>query len=126
MEGFLVGRAGFVGNFVSTLTSDGSSLTLPALEYLGLPDHVANGTNRLSVVAFGLVGTINFSRQGLVDWRKGPRIVGVIALGTLTGALIAVDMSDTLLDITVITGLLVVLGLPLAKPGRWLEGRGER
>ena len=68
LEGFLVAIAGFVGGFVSTLASNGSSVTLPALEILGLPEHVANGTNRISVVT--LAGTIHFYREGLVDWRE--------------------------------------------------------
>ena len=48
LESVLVGIAGFVGGFVSTLASNGSSATLPALGLFGLPEHVANGTNRLS------------------------------------------------------------------------------
>ena len=67
----LVTVAGFVGGFVSILASNGSSVTLPSLELFGLPEHAANGTNRLSVVALGLIGTIHFSREGLIDWRKG-------------------------------------------------------
>ena len=62
----LVAVAGFVGGFVSILASNGSSITLPALEFFGLPEHVANGTNRLSVVALGLVGTIHFSHLELL------------------------------------------------------------
>jgi uncharacterized membrane protein YfcA len=57
LEELLVAIAGFIGGFVSTLASNGSSVTLPALELLGLPEHAANGTNRLSVVALVLVGS---------------------------------------------------------------------
>jgi uncharacterized membrane protein YfcA len=110
LEGVLVAVAGFVGGFVSTLASNGSSVTLPALDLLGLPEHVANGTNRLSVVALGLVGTIHFYREGLVDWREGARIAVLIALGTVVGAFIAVDLSNAVLDAIVIAGLLLVLG----------------
>ena len=99
LEQFLVAIAGFVG----TLASNGSSVTLPALDLLGLPEHVANGTNRLSVVALGLVGSVHFYREGLVDWRE--------------------DLSDTILDIVVIAGLLLVLGMLLARPGHWLRGK---
>ena len=122
-EELLVATAGFVGGFVSTLASNGSSVTLPALELLGLPEHAANGTNRLSVVALGLVGTISFYREGLIDWRKGARIAVLIALGTAAGSFIAVDLSDVILDAIVVGGLLLVLGMLLARPGRWLEGR---
>jgi uncharacterized membrane protein YfcA len=48
LEALLTAIAGFVGGFVSTLASNGSAVTLPALEFLGLPEHVANGTNRFS------------------------------------------------------------------------------
>src|SRR5215211_912545 len=117
LEQFLVAIAGFVGGFVSTLASNGSSVTLPALDLLGLPEHVANGTNRLSVVALGFVGTVHFYREGLVEWREGARIAVLIALGTLAGSFIAVDLSDAILDIVVIAGLL------LARPSHWLQGK---
>jgi uncharacterized membrane protein YfcA len=124
LEDLLVAVAGFLGGFFSTLASNGSSVTLPALGLLGLPEHVANGTNRLSVVALGLVGTIHFARQGLIDWREGARIAALIALGTVAGSFAAVDLSNAALDAIVVAGLLVVLALLLARPGRWLEGRG--
>ena len=123
LEEFIVAIAGFVGGFISTLASNGSSIALPALGFLGLPEHVANGTNRLSVVALGLVVTIHFSRGGLVDWREGARIAALIALGTVVGSFIAVDLSDAALDAIVVTGLLLVLGLLLAGPSHWLQGR---
>jgi uncharacterized protein len=84
---------------------------------------VANGTNRLSVLALGLVGTISFARRGLVDWRKGAWIAACIAPGTIVGSSAAVELSDAVLDATVISGLLLVLAMILARPGRWLRGR---
>ncbi len=123
LEALLTAIAGFAGGFVSTLASNGSAVTLPALEFFGLPEHVANGTNRLSVVALGLMGTIAFYREGLIDWRKGAPIALLIALGTIVGSFIAVEFSEALLDAILITGLLLVLGMLLVRPGRWLEGK---
>jgi uncharacterized membrane protein YfcA len=119
LEAILVAIAGFV----STLASNGSSVTLPALDLLGLPEHTANGTNRLSVVALGLVGTISFARERLIDWRKGAWIAALIAAGTIVGSLAATRLSDAALDAIVIAGLLLVLGMLLLRPGRWLEGK---
>ena len=124
LKELLVTIAGFVGGFFSILASNGSSVTLPALQFFGLPEHVANGTNRLSVVALGLIGTIHFSREGLVQWRKGAWMAASIALGTLVGALLGVDLSNTILDAIVITGLFVVLGMLLIRPSHWLQGKG--
>ena len=123
LEALLVALAGLVGGFISTLASNGSAVTLPALELLGLPEHVANGTNRLSVVALGLVGSVGFLRRGLVDWRKGSWIAALVALGTAVGSFIAVELSEVVLDGIVAAGLLFVLGLLLFEPGRWLRGR---
>lgn len=123
LETLLVAIAGFVGGFVSTLASNGSAVTLPALEVFGLPEHVANGTNRLSVIALGLMGTIGFHREGHIDWHKGGWIAVFIALGTIVGSFIAIDFGEALLEAIVIMGLLVVLGLLLVRPSRWLEGK---
>jgi uncharacterized protein len=123
LETLLAALAGLIGGFVSTLASNGSAVTLPMLEFFGLPEHTANGTNRLSVVALGLMGTIGFYREGLVDWRRGGRIAVLVALGTVVGSLIAVEFSEVLLDTIVIAGLLLVLGMLLVRPGRWLEGK---
>ena len=124
LEALLTAVAGFVGGFVSTLASNGSTITLPALEFFGLSEHTANGTNRLSVVALGLIGTVCFYREGLlIDWRRGGWIAVLIALGTIVGSSVAVEFSETALDAIVIAGLLLVLGLLLFRPGRWLEGK---
>ena len=124
LKEILVTVAGFVGGFVSILASNGSSVTLPALELFGLPEHAANGTNRLSVVALGLIGTIHFSREGLIDWRKGAWMAALIALGTMVGSIADVDLSDAVLDAVVIVGLFLVLGMILLKPSHWLQGKG--
>ena len=123
LEMLITAIAGFVGGFVSTLASNGSAVTLPALEFFGLSEHTANGTNRISVVALGLFGTIGFYREGLIDWRKGTRIAVFIAAGTVVGSLIAVRFGEALLEAIVVAGLLIVLGLLLIRPGRWLGGR---
>jgi len=39
------------------------------------------------------------------------------------GSSAAVELSDAVLDATVISGLLLVLAMILARPGRWLRGR---
>jgi uncharacterized membrane protein YfcA len=56
-----------IAGFVSILAGNRSSVTLPPLEFLVLSEHMANGTNRLSVVTLGLIGTIHFAREGLID-----------------------------------------------------------
>ncbi len=50
---------------VNTLSGNGSAITLTILmELLGLPADVANGTNRVGVLANGIGGTVAFGRAG--------------------------------------------------------------
>jgi uncharacterized protein len=98
LEALLVGIAGLLGGFVNTLAGNGSAFTLPALELFGLSPEAANGTNRLSIVALGLVGTVSFHRQGLIDWRVGIRVALPKALGTIAGSIVAVEISEAVLD----------------------------
>jgi uncharacterized membrane protein YfcA len=44
-------------------------------------------------------------------------------LGTIAGSIVAVEISEAVLDAIVIAGLLVILGLLLVKPDRWIEGK---
>ena len=52
--------AGLVGDFVNTLAGNGSAFTLPALEFAGWSNDVANGTNHLSIIAFAKVWMFRF------------------------------------------------------------------
>jgi hypothetical protein len=55
--------AGLLGGFVNTLAGGGSLVTLPALLLLGLPADVANGTNRVGVLAQSLVAARGLGRD---------------------------------------------------------------
>jgi uncharacterized membrane protein YfcA len=80
LEAILVDIAGFVGGFVSTPASNGSSITLSEPEPFGLSEHEANGTNRLGGVALGLTGSVVLFREGLVDLRQAASITAFVAV----------------------------------------------
>ena len=79
LETLLVAAAGLVGGFASILASNGSAVTLPALGFLGLPEDVAKGMNRLSVIAVGRGVVATFYPLGLVNWRSGALISALAA-----------------------------------------------
>ena len=57
--------AGFTAGVINTLAGGGSLLTLPVLIFMGLPPHVANGTNRIGIVLQALVGTAGYRSKGV-------------------------------------------------------------
>ena len=60
---------GFVAGFINVMAGGGSSLTVPAMVLMGLPGPVANGTNRIALLAQNISSTIGFIRKGYSDWR---------------------------------------------------------
>ena len=117
--------AGFAAGFINTLAGSGSLVSLPVLIFLGLPANVANGTNRVAILAQNIVGVKSFDQQKVLD-RRGALILAVPAiLGSLIGAQIAVNLNEAMLR-RVIGGLMIaMLVVILARPKRWLHGSAE-
>jgi uncharacterized membrane protein YfcA len=60
---------GILSGALNVLAGGGSFITLPLLLFLGLPASIANGTNRVGVLAQNIGGVMGFHRHGVLDWR---------------------------------------------------------
>lgn len=83
----ILALVGAAAGFVNTVAGAGSLLSLRALMLFGLPAQVANGTNRVPVVAQSIAATLGFAKHGklpraAVLWAAAPA-----SLGALAGAL---------------------------------------
>jgi uncharacterized membrane protein YfcA len=81
--------AGFVAGVINVLAGGGSFLTLPVLIASGLPVHVANGTNRISVVVQGLFATRDYHKKGAFDAKLYKKLLPPVLLGSILGAYLA-------------------------------------
>jgi hypothetical protein len=115
--------AGFAGGFINTLASSGSAITLPLLIFLGMSPDVANGTNRVPIVASSAVSLLTFHRAHVIDWRSGLLLTIPITLGSLAGAALAANVPPQALGKFIIAAVAVALFLLLVKPGRWLRAQ---
>ena len=82
----LLATAGVAAGALNVIAGGGSFLILPLLLFLGLPAALANGTNRVGVLAQNIGGLAGFHRHRMVDWPWAfkasiPALVGS-ALGT--------------------------------------------
>lgn len=118
----LVLITGVICGIINTLAGSGSLISLPVLMFIGLPVHVANGTNRIGILFQNLVGTVNFKRQKVLDVAVGTRVAVPSVLGSIAGAFIVLELNERAVEI--IVGIVLVLMLvPLwYKPDRWLKG----
>lgn len=122
----LVVFAGVLAGFINTLAGSGSAITLGVLLFLGLPADMANGTNRVGVVALGLGSMAALDKKlvrGLL--KKGRYIVVTTFIGALVGALVVVEINEAALE-KVIGGLMIVLlFVVLFNPKRWLQDSAQ-
>ncbi len=126
MEWYLypaVVAVGLLAGFVNTLAGSGSLLTLPFLMFLGLPANVANGTNRIAILLQNVVSVGGFRRKKVLSFREGLLFALPAVAGAVAGARIAVHLNEEMMRRTIGILLLIMVGLILFKPSRWLQGR---
>jgi uncharacterized protein len=94
LEVALLAGAGLVAGALNTIAGGGSFLTLPILLFLGLPAAVANGTNRVGVLAQNVSGTWGYHRHGAMDWGFALRASVPAVIGAGVGAWFALRVPD--------------------------------
>jgi uncharacterized membrane protein YfcA len=85
----LVGTA---AGFLNVMAGGGSLLTVPVMVFMGLPGPVANGTNRIAILAQNLTAIATFFRRGYQDFRLSLSLAACAIPGALAGALVGVQL----------------------------------
>lgn len=98
---------GVIAGVINVLAGGGSFLTLPVLILSGLPVHVANGTNRISVVVQGLFAAASYHKKGEFDSTLYRRLLPPILLGSVVGAALATRIDPK--ELRFVFGVLFVL-----------------
>ena len=83
-EIFALGVIGAIAGFMNVLAGGGSLLSVPALILFGLPGPVANGTNRIAILAQAAVATAAYFKRGI----RNIRLSATLSLSLLPGAIV--------------------------------------
>lgn len=112
---------GFLAGIINTMAGNGSAITLSLLIFSGLPAPVANATNRVGVLAQTLtaVGSLRKTPRTKMLMKQALWYFIPATLGSLTGALLAIDIPDQVLRYVIGGVMLFLLFTLLYKPGRW-------
>lgn len=116
---------GIVAGFVNTLAGGGSLLTLPLLMVLGMPADLANGTNRVSVLAQSIASAHEFDRVGRLDRAHVASVVPITVAGALLGAWVASSVPAGVLKPVLVASLLLVAATLVYKPRLLAPPEGE-
>lgn len=83
---------GVVAGFLNVMAGGGSLLTVPVLVFMGLPGPVANGTNRIAILAQNVTAVITFFRRGFSDFKLSLTLAACAIPGSVAGALLGVNL----------------------------------
>lgn len=108
--------AGFFAGFVDSIAGGGGLISLPALLSVGVPPHMALGTNKLQSSFGALTASINYSRKGLVDFRGVLAGILFTALGAVGGTVTIQLMSAKVLGYIIPVLLVAVFFYTLFSP----------
>jgi len=101
---FIVGA---IAAFINVNAGGGSSLTLPALIFLGLDASVANGTNRVAILFQNISAVYSFKKEKYFEL-KNSLVLSLLSLpGAIAGALFAVKISNEAFE--KILGIIMIL-----------------
>lgn len=113
---------GFIAAIMNTLAGYGSIITLTILmDVLGLPANMANGTNRVNILANSLAGSLGYHKNGKLDFSNGKWLIIIVCIGALCGVLLAINVSNEQFR-AIFKYLIIVLFLSIIiKPKRWIR-----
>lgn len=117
---------GLAAGFINTVAGGGSLLSLPALIFLGLDPVVANGTNRIAILAQNINGVLAFRHRGHFHGKLAVTLALPALAGAYLGSMVAIRIEgETFNRILAVVMVGVVLYSAFGGRGRGSEGPPE-
>ncbi len=105
----VLAAAGVVSGFLNVMAGGGSLLTVPIMVFMGIPGPVANGTNRIAILAQNLTAVTTFFRRGFSDFKFSLGLAACSIPGAVAGALVGTRLEGVWFNRTVAAIMLGVL-----------------
>ena len=117
---------GVASGWINVLAGGGSILSVPAMVFLGLPGPVANGTNRIGIIAQNVFAVWGFFRQGFSDFRLSASLAACAAAGAFFGANVGARLDGVWFERTLAVVMIAILIIMLTGAGqKKVNHRGE-
>ena len=71
---------------INVIAGGGSLLTLPTMILMGMPESVANGTNRVAILAQNITAVTTFRKKGFSDFKNSISLALCTVPGAIAGA----------------------------------------
>ncbi|HDQ00559.1 MAG TPA: sulfite exporter TauE/SafE family protein [bacterium] len=123
---FALFAIGSVAGFLNVMAGGGSTLTLPALIFLGLDSALANGTNRVAIFIQNIFAIISFQQEKFAQFKISLKMALVTLPGAIVGALAAIHISDQWFQkilAMIMIGIIITLVIPKSQKKFVAEGK---
>lgn len=118
---------GFCAGVINTLAGGGSLITLPMLIFMGLPEAVANGTNRIAILFQTASSVAGFKSKGVTTFPFSIYLGISASVGSYIGAKYAINIDGELFKkILSVVMIIVVILIVIKKKGNTLENLIEQ
>jgi uncharacterized membrane protein YfcA len=129
MKLLLLFGIGGIAGFINVMAGGGSTITLPILIFLGLDPSLANGTNRIGILAQTLSAVVSFRQEKYHDFKLSLRLTAFTLPGAIAGAIIATRISGDLFQkilAFVLIAVTISMFLKKVKQGKPESDRGGK
>lgn len=92
---------GFIAAAVDAIAGGGGLISLPALLLIGIPPHLALGTNKFAATAASMSSAITFARSGKTSWPILKWQIPFTLTGASLGVLAVLRISSSFLSLAV-------------------------
>jgi uncharacterized membrane protein YfcA len=83
---------GIVAGWLNVMAGGGSLLTIPTMLFMDIPAPVANGTNRIAILAQNVTAVVTFFRKGYSDFKLSLSLSAAASVGAVGGAQVGVHL----------------------------------
>ncbi len=107
----LLFAAGVVSGWINVMAGGGSIISVPVMVFLGLPGPVANGTNRIGIIAQNVMAVWGFFRRGFSDFKLSASLAACASIGAFFGANAGVRLDGVWFERTlamIMIGVLII------------------
>jgi uncharacterized protein len=98
LELLILFGVGIIAGVINVMAGGGSSLTLPALIFIGLDSSVANGTNRIGILLQSVSATLSYRKAKISEMEKSMKLAALTLPGAVLGALISLKIGNEWFD----------------------------
>ena len=116
---------GIFAGWLNVLAGGGSLLTVPVMLFMDIPAPVANGTNRIAILAQNITAVYTFFRRGFSDFKLSLSLSLAASFGAIGGAMLGVKLEGVWFD-RILAIVMIIVMILMATEKKITQGENDQ